>query len=184
MCPIGGWWGKRHDDVCAVLGGWCEEMGCHLEVGQKPWGEVLVPWAAPTRPEARMDLVVHAPGVAEPLYVDVTIVCAHSREAMAAGASVRDAAALDIAEKGKFKDYPNCNVIPFAVEDHGRLGDLALQFIRLLAPTCPADRSVAIRRIHQSIGATVQRGTADAILAATAASGRRVARQTRISAPT
>ena len=40
-------------------------------------------------------------------------------------------------------------------------------FIRLLAPVDPAERSVAIRRLLQSPGATLQRIAADAVIAAT-----------------
>ena len=169
MCSVGGWLIRRHDAACAVLAAWCEDMGCQIEAGLRPWGEVLVPWAAPARPEARMDLVVHAPGIAGPLYIDLTIVNALSQEALAGGSAVCDGVAGEIAARGKFKDYPNCRVIPFAIEDHGRLSEHALQLIRMLAPADPADRSVAIRRLHQSLGATIQRSTADAVLAATAA---------------
>ena len=73
---------NRHDAACAVLGSWCEELGCQLEAGQKSWGEVLVPWAAPERPEARMDLVVHALGFPSPFYIDLTVVSALSSDAL------------------------------------------------------------------------------------------------------
>ena len=173
MCSAGGWSIRRHDAVCAVLAEWCEDMGCLLQQGQKPWGEVMVPWAAPARLEARMDLVIHAPGVAAPVYVDVTIVSPHSKDATAAGAAIRDGVAGEIAARGKLKDYPLCSVVPFVIEDHGRLSDHALQLIRMIAPTDPVERSTAIRRVHQSIGATVQRCSADAVLAATAVVRRR-----------
>ena len=166
-CAVGGWLVKRHDAACAALGAWCEEMGCHLEPGQKPWGEVLVPWAAPARAEARMDLVVRVPGVSTPYYIDLTVVSAISMEALAAGSATRDGAAATTAALGKMRDYPNCAVTPFVVEDHGRLGDDALKFIRVVAPVDPVERSAAIRRLHQSIGATLQRCSADAVIAAT-----------------
>ena len=103
---------KRHDAGCAVLGAWCEEMGCHLEAGQKPWGEVLVPWAAPARQEARMDLVVHAPGVASPFYDDFMVANTLSALALACGSAVRDGAAAELAARGKHRDYPVCSVTP------------------------------------------------------------------------
>ena len=160
---------KRHDAACAVLAAWCEEMGCTLEVGQKPYGEVLVPWAAPARPEARMDLVVHAPGIATPFYVDLTVVSALSSDALASDSSVRDGAAAEVAARGKYRDYPNCSVTPFAAEDHGRVGEEALRLIRRLAPSDDAERSRAIRRLHQSLGATLQRVAADAVRSTTTA---------------
>ena len=114
-----------------------------------------------------MDLVVRVPGVAQAFYIDLTVVSALSLEAVAGGAAVRDGAAAGIAEAGKKKDYPNCNVTPFAVEDHGRLGEHSLRFIRIVAPVDLAERSVAIRHLHQSLGATLQRYAADAVIAAT-----------------
>ena len=157
---------KRHNSAFAVLGSWCEEMGCQLEAGQKPWGEVLLPWAAPARPEARMDLVIHAPGLPTPYYVDLTVVSALSADALSSGAAVRSGAAAEVAARGKYRDYPNCNVVPFVIEDHGRLGEEALRLVRALAPVVPSERSKAIRQLHRSMGATLQRVAADAVIAA------------------
>ena len=116
-----------------------------------------------------MDLVVRAPGIATPFYVDLTVVSALSLDALASGSSARDGAAADAAARSKAKAYPNCNVTPFVIEDHGRLGDDALRFIRTLAPVDPSDRSRAIRCVHQSLGATLQRCAADSVIAATTA---------------
>ena len=168
ICPCGGWITKRHDAACAVLGSWCEENGCQLEAGQKPWGEVLVPWAAPNRPEARMDLVVHSPGIAIPFYIDLTVVSALSSDALSGGSSVRSGAAAEIAARAKFRGSPNCSLTLFVVEDLGRFGEEALRFVRMLAPIDPSERSKSIRSLHRSLGATLQRVAADAVIAATA----------------
>ena len=80
---------------------------------------------------------------------------------------MRDGAAAAIAASGKVKAYPNCSVTPFVIEGHGRLGDDALRLIRPVAPIDPAERSAAIRRLHQSLGATLQRCAADAVISAT-----------------
>ena len=114
-----------------------------------------------------MDLVVRVPGVASPFYIDLTVASALSVEALEGGSAIRDGAAAAIAARGKIRDYPNCSVTPFVVEDHGRLGEEALRFIRIVAATDPAERSKDIRRLHQSIGATLQRCAADAVFAAT-----------------
>ena len=114
-----------------------------------------------------MDLVVRAPGIAAPYYIDVTIVSALSQAALAGGSDVRDGAAAELAARGKATDYPLCSVTAFVVEDHGRLGENALQLVRALAPIDPVERSVAIRRLHQTLGATLQRSAADAVIAAT-----------------
>ena len=114
-----------------------------------------------------MDLVVHVPGVASPFYVDLTVANALSVMALADGSAIRDGTAADLTARGKRRDYPLCSVTPFVIEDHGRLGEEALQFIRAVAPADPAERSKAIRRLHQSLGATLQRISADAVISAT-----------------
>ena len=115
-----------------------------------------------------MDLVIRAPGIASPFYLDFTAASALSMEALASGSAVRDGAAAGNAARGKLKDYPNCAVTPFVIEDHGRLGDDALRLLRMLAPVDASDRTKATRGIHQSLGATLQRCAADAVIAATA----------------
>ena len=89
-----------------------------------------------------------------------------SSDALSSGSAVRDGAAAEVAARGKRRDYPNCNVTPFDIEDHGRLGEDALRLVRIIAPLDPSERSVAIRRLHQSLGATLQRVAADAVVAA------------------
>ena len=114
-----------------------------------------------------MDLVVRAPNIASPIFHGLMVVSAAlSKEALAIGSAVRDGAAAAAVARGKARDYPHCRITPFAVEDHGRLGDAALQLVRLLAPVDLAKRLVAMRRLHQTLGATLQRVAADAVLAA------------------
>ena len=115
-----------------------------------------------------MDLVIHAPHVGNAINVDLTVVTALSREAMAAGSARRDGAAAQRAARNKRARYPNCHVVPFVIEDHGRLGEEAIQLVRRLAPTVSTERSSAIRRLYQSMGAVLQRHSADSVLAATA----------------
>jgi hypothetical protein len=115
-----------------------------------------------------MDLVIHVPGIASPFYVDVTIVSSLSSDALSGGSGTRSGAAAEIAARGKVRDYPNCCVTAFVIEDHGRLGEEALRLVRMIAPLDPAERSKSIRRLHRSLGATLQRIAADAVIAATA----------------
>ena len=63
-----------------------------------------------------MDIVIRAPGIAAPFYVDLTIVSALSVNALAGGADVTDGAAGAIPSKKKVRDYPNCAVAAFVVE--------------------------------------------------------------------
>ena len=114
-----------------------------------------------------MDLVIHAPYLSEPVHVDVTIVSALAQEAMAAGAARRDGAAAGVAARRKRAKYPQCTIVPFVVEDHGRFGEDAAALVRRLAPMVSAKRSPAIRRLYQALGSVLQRHAADAVVSAT-----------------
>ena len=63
-------------------------------------------------------------------------------------------------------------MVPFAVEDHGRLGEEALALTRLLAPARDTQRSAAIRQLRQSLGCVLHRNAGDAVRAATQAQRR------------
>ena len=116
-----------------------------------------------------MDLVMHSPRVAGAIYVDFTVVSALAVEAIAKGAALRDGVASIIAAQRKHQRYSHCVTWAFAVEDHGRFGEDALGLIKALAPTEPQQRSKAISVLQQSLASTLQRSSADAILAATLA---------------
>ena len=99
------------------------------------------------------------------------MVSAFTQDALALGSARRDGAAAAAAARRKRARYPGVAVVPFVVEDHGRLGEEALALTRLLAPAQDAERSAAIWRLHQSLGCVLQRNAADAVLAATQAQG-------------
>ena len=161
-CPIGGWRVRRHDALREVVKAWCEEQGCQVE------REVVVPGASESLVEARMDLLIRAPNVAGPMYIDVTIVNAASREALGKVSANCDGAAALVAARHKREKYPFLAVIPFVVEEHGRLGSDAIAFARKLAPTEKSERIVAMRELYQSVACTVQRHSANSVLAAVA----------------
>ena len=160
-CAVGGWLVRRHDAGCAVLKAWCEEVGCTVHE------EVVLPHAAASRPEARMDLIIHAPRVAVPIRVDLTVVSALSQDALARGSARRAGTAAAAAENDKRARYPGLKMVPFVIEDHGRMGEDALALVRLLAPPLDVERSAAIRWLQQALGSVLQRHAADAVLAAT-----------------
>lgn len=160
-CAVGGWLIRRHDAGCAVLAAWMEDLGCTV------YREVVLPQAAVGRPEARMDLVVHSPRLSGPVFVDLAVVSALSKEALRARSCTRDGAAAGIATRRKAAAYPDIAMVPFAIEDHGRLGEEALHLVRILAPEEPSRRSASIRGLYQSLGNTLQRYAADSLLAAT-----------------
>ena len=99
------------------------------------------------------------------------MVSALTQDALALGSARRDGAAAAAAARRKRARYPGEAIVPFAVEDHGRLAEEALALTRLLGPAQDAERSAAIQRLHQSIGCVLQRHAADAVLAATLAQG-------------
>jgi len=115
-----------------------------------------------------MDLVIYAPGAANPIYVDISIASALSAEALAGGSAARDGRAAEIAERRKHAAYPLIGVTPCIIEDHGRIGEEALTLIRRIAPASLTDRAVAIRELYQRMSATLQRIASDAVLSAVA----------------
>ena len=159
---MGGWLVRRHNAGCAVLADWAEQE-CDCTV----FREQVLPTANPDHAEARMDIVVNSPLVASALYVDLTVVSALSVEALAKGSALRDGTAAGLAARDKVSRYPNCRVWPFPVEDHGRVGEDSMEFIRTIAPQEPARRSAAIAQLYQSLACVLQRCAADSVIAAT-----------------
>ena len=129
---------RRHDGARDILAKWCEEHHCTVQ------REVILSLANPQRPEARMDLVVRTPDCTSPAYIDVSIVSALAAQALAGGSSKHHGKAAELAAKEKRKDYPQVNVSPFIVEDHGRFGDDAVAFLKRLAPPGASARSRAM----------------------------------------
>ena len=117
---------------------------------------------------SRMDLIVHCPLLSAPLYIDLTVVSAVSREALARGSASNEGVVCEIAASRKVKKYPGCEVHAFPMEDHGRLGEDAHTVIRMLAPQEPAARSQAIADLYQDLACVAQRTSADAVVAAAA----------------
>ena len=160
-CAVGGWLVRRHNSGVNVLGEWAaEECGCNI------FKEQMLPSANEVHKESRLDLVIHSPNVAGPMYVDFTVASALSREALSKGSGVKDEVAASLAAKRKIQKYPGCTVYPFPVEDHGRLGEASLTLVKLLAPVAPQHRSQAISKLYRKLGAFLQRASADAMIAA------------------
>ena len=153
---------RKHNACCGVLSDWLEARGCHVQ------REVVLPTAHDNQLQSRMDLIVFAPPIDGPIYIDLTVVNAASREALARGSADHEGVAASIATDRKRRAYPNIPVTPFVIEDSGRLGELALKLVRKVAPADPTARSTAISELYQSLGATLQRQAANAVLASMA----------------
>ena len=126
----------------------------------------------PTKPNARMDLVVHIPGRGVPVNDDFSIASAASIEALEGRSDTVDGKAATIAAEHKRTGYPLITVTPFIIEDHRRFGAEAIAFVKQVAPVDPAERTVAIRTLYHRLSSVLQRCAADAVLAAVNSTGR------------
>ena len=100
------------------------------------------------------------------MYVDLTVASALSQEALSRGSALKDGIAAKIAADRKLAKYPGCATYPFPIEEHGRLGEAALTFAKLIAPVETSLRSKGLATLYQSLGSALQRASADAIIAA------------------
>ena len=154
-CAVGGWLVRRHNACVDILADWCVQC-CHCQV----FKEQVLPCANEAHSESRMDLIVHSPTIPGPIHVDVTIVSPLSVEALKHGSALRDGVAAVIAATNKVRKYPGCEVHPFAIEDHGRVGESASTLIRTLVPPESSDRSASISELYHSLSSTLQRRSA------------------------
>ena len=156
-CRVGGWRVRKHNAAVRCLAGWCEQRNAEVQLEQH------VPQAN-ANCEARLDLIVRHDNLKEVARVDVTIVNATVTEYLKRGSASADGVAARAAERSKRTKYSGVRIVPFVVEEHGRLGEDALKLVRRLAPTDPAERSRAIAELYQDLGSIIRRLSADAIL--------------------
>ena len=116
-------------------------------------------------------MIIHHEKLKQPALIGVTIVNAAVAEYIKAGSSTTDGAAAGVAELAKVRTYIGATIVPFAIEEHGRLGDAALRLIRTLAPAEPLARSRAINDVYRRLGGIIQKISADAVVAAMSKSG-------------
>ena len=154
---------RRHNMGVNVLADWATNW-CDCVV----FKEQVVPNAHDEHTETRLDLIVHSPQVAGPMYVDFTVVSALSVEALSKGSALREGVAAGIAAAKKVAKYPGCATYPFPVEEHGRLGEASLTFVKMIAPTSKQLRSKAISALYHDLGSSLQRASAESLLAAVA----------------
>ena len=159
-CCVGGWLVRRHNAGVNAIADWAEQC-CECTVVK----EQVLPAANDEHTESRLDLVIHSPRAAGPIYVDFTVVSAVCMRSLEKGSALADGVAAAVAATEKTDKYPGCTVFPFPVEAHGRLGEAAVTLLRMLAPVGPG-RSSAIAGLHQDLACTLQRASADAVLAA------------------
>ena len=113
-----------------------------------------------------MDLIVRAPTIIGPVHIDLTVVSATSREALHRGSADREGVTAELGAHRKRQKYANIAVMPFVLEDSGRLGEDALGLVRKIAPREPRARAEAMNTLYQCLSATLQRTAANAIIAA------------------
>ena len=66
--------------------------------------------------------------------------------------------------------------MPFVIEAYGRLGDAATTLVRMLAPL-GGTRSAVISELYQDLSCTLQRASADTVMAANPAGAAAVTAQ-------
>eukprot|EP00959_Pyramimonas_sp_CCMP1952_P258126 5394875-Pyramimonas_sp.AAC.1 len=71
-------------------------------------------------------IIDYAPRVAVPIRIDLTVVSALSQDALARGSARRAGTAAAASENDMRARYPGLNMAPFAIEDHGQMGEDAL----------------------------------------------------------
>ena len=160
-CQAGGWSKRRHDSIRDVVAAFAVEHGGIAAT------ECVLPYAAPGLNEARMDAIVRATGATGQQLIDVSIATPLSQEMLRHGAAGRTpGAAAAAAAQHKRSKYPNVDVTPFIVEHYVQWGDDALAIVKLSAPPPDRGRSEALNLLDQDVTCAVQRGNADAIVAA------------------
>ena len=117
------------------------------------------------RSTARLDVAVGLPGQAT-VYLDTTVVDAYSENAATEEERLRHpgAAARMAEDRKRDKYHHGANLVPFAVECHGRLGEGARAWLAKAYKGLPDRR----RRLVAEIAAAVQSHTGAMIAAACA----------------
>ena len=148
---------NRHDGVVRCLG----QLAAR-NLDPRPKLEQIIPELA--RPvagqvcEARLDVVVHD-GAARSL-LDVVIVSPYAGDAsFRAACARRDGHASRRAAVSKRARYPHSDLVPFALETGGRMGNDARAFIARLADAAD-DRHSELQYLHRAISSMLQNGVA------------------------
>jgi hypothetical protein len=146
-CQAGGWSIRRHDAACKCVAAYAELQGCSAE------REVVLPLAAPTRPLARMDVVVHSrTSSGQASNLDITVVSPLTAEMIRGGGAARNpGAAARAAAAHKRALYPNIPVVPFVIETFGRWGEDARAWALGLAPPPLLGRAEAMAGFYQDV---------------------------------
>ena len=97
--------------------------------------------------------------------IDLTVVSALSREGMSRGSALHDGVASSLAANIKIRKNPGCQAFPFPIEHPGRFGEAAADVVRLLAPAAGDGRSSVISELYHDLACTLQRFSADAVIA-------------------
>ena len=156
-CAPGGGLMVRHDNLVRCLG-----VLAARNLDPRPKLEQIVPeLAQPVRGQvgqARLDVIVHD-GL-ERLLIDVVIVSAYAGGAsFRASCARRDGFASRRAAVAKRARYPSPELVPFAVETGGRLGNDARAFLIRMADAAE-DRNAELKYLQRAISSVIQDGVA------------------------
>ena len=134
-CPTGGGVVERHDSLRDVV-------AANL---QKDKGfdcvrtEQVIPGAATGIDAPRLDIVA-TDGSGEIVSFDMTIASAVTPTAIEAGSAKKPGAAARLLEMVKRRKYNNIDVVPLAIEAHGRMGNSSLELLKKLGRQLPENQ--------------------------------------------
>ena len=156
-CSLGGGLIERHDRVVRCLG-----VLAARNLDPRPKLEQVIPELA--RPvagqivQARLDVIVHE-GTARSL-LDVVIVSPYGgNDSFRAACARRDGHASRRAAVAKRARYPNRDLVPFALETGGRMGNDARAFLSRMADAAE-DRHSELQYLQRAISSVLQDGIA------------------------
>ena len=180
QCHVGGLVDRWHDLIRDWLLGWvAERTGTPVApepyVAEWDYWETDAVTAVRSLVQARLDGGFHflKGGLG---YFDVTVVNAATTVAQELHARAhQEGAAAQGAVQGKRRKYapdkhPAATLVPFAVEALGRPSEEALQFLRDLAPSDPAERAVVLKAAHYRLSTLIAMRQAELLMAAEGAS--------------
>ena len=147
----------RHDSAVRCVG-----ILASRDLDPRPKLEQVIPELARSVAgqvsQARLDVVVHD-GVARSL-VDVVIVSPYAgNQAYRAACARRDGYASRRAAVAKRARYPHADLVPFALETGGRMGNEARAFLHRMADSAE-DRHRELQYLYRAISSTLQSGIA------------------------
>ena len=170
-CEVGRARTGRHDGMRDFCAGYHQRVTGYVAITEQKvsaWDRVNPRTGA--LEEAKLDVATRDSASGRPVYVDVTVTCAHSGNAPRQRArSNKDGLAASNAVDDKRERYPPAGgeLVPLAFEAGGRPADETVAFVRSWGHgLAPAERTEVIRYAWQQFSTIMQTGNAEMLLSA------------------